>query len=451
MTEKQHMEKNSLIRFALGYFLISLPVIVQGQEVDTLWSLPKCINQALDKNISIQGKVLSNSSNLVDWEQTKASRLPSLNASVSQNFEWSRQFMNDGDFSSYNASNGTSIGINSNLTLYNGYRTRNSIRQAELYYEAGKYDIETLKESVSLNVLNAYLSILYSGEQVKNSERQIESTSEQLSLSEERLKLGSISRADYLQVKSELANEKYNLANAQNQLAVNKVVLMQLMEIPVRDSFNIEYPEIDIQAGNLYKIEADSIYRIALEQKPQIKSSEINKKISEVGISIAKAAYQPTLTLSAGLNTGYSSGMIPDYYSQFQNRIVPNVGLNLSIPIYKNRVLKSNVAFAKINSENAILNETNTKNELRKSIEQACVDYESAISKYQASLESYNSAEESYKVSQEKFNQGLLNSVDFMVQKTNLITTESDLLQAKYNLVFGKKIIDFYSGLPLTL
>jgi outer membrane protein len=445
------MQKNSLIKLIFSLFFLFTGLILWGQDRDTSWTLPKCIDQSMQKNISIQGKVLNNNTNLVDWEETKAKRLPSLNASVSQNFEWSRSMDLNNNYKPYAGSNGTNFGINSSLSLYNGFKTKNTIKQAELSYKAGNYDVETLKESISLNVLNAYLQILYSTELVKNSQKQVEATTEQLFLSDERLKLGSISRSDYLQVKSELASEKYTLANSQNQLAINKVALMQLMEIPVTDSFNIAYPVIDIQQDSISNIAADSIYKIALELKPQVKSSEINKEISELAISIAKAGYQPTLTLSAGINTAYGSNLDIGYYQQFQNRVVPSVGLNLSIPIYQNKVLKSNVAYAKINSENATLNEVSTKNELRKSIEQACVDYQSAIIKYQASLDKYNSAEESYKVSQEKFNQGLLNSVDFLVQKTNLIAAESELLQAKYNLVFGKKIIDFYTGVPLAL
>ena len=43
-----------------------------------------------------------------------------------------------------------------------------------------------------------------------------------------------------------------------------------------------------------------------------------------------------------------------------------------------------------------------------------------------------------------------MNSVDFLIQKTNLTSAESKLLQAKYELVYCHKIIDFYRGLPLT-
>ena len=79
------------------------------------------------------------------------------------------------------------------------------------------------------------------------------------------------------------------------------------------------------------------------------------------------------------------------------------------------------------------------------------MDVASAKSQYDASLEQNQSSQESYDVTNEKFKVGLLNSVDFLVQKTSLITSESKLLQSKFNLIFSYKVLDFYKGVPLTL
>ena len=172
--------------------------------------------------------------------------------------------------------------------------------------------------------------------------------------------------------------------------------------------------------------------------------------MSELDISIARASYLPTLSLNAGVSTGYSYPGL-DFSAQVENRITPTVGLTLSIPIFQNKQAKTSVTAAKIGSRNAELSELNTKNQLRKEIEQACVDVISAEKQYQASLEKFASTEESYNVSLEKYNQGLLNSVDFLIQRTKFIAAESDLIQAKYNLVFSNKALDFYSGEALSL
>ena len=114
-------------------------------------------------------------------------------------------------------------------------------------------------------------------------------------------------------------------------------------------------------------------------------------------------------------------------------------------------ITRISVAQAKINFQNAELTETNTKNQLRKEIEQACVDVISAQSQYEASLESYTSTEESYAVAEERFNNGIINSVDFLFEKTNLIVAENELLKSQFSLIFNYKILDFYLGNPITL
>ena len=61
------------------------------------------------------------------------------------------------------------------MTVFNGNRIRNNVKQAEINYEAARYNTEVIKETVSLNVLNAYLQVLFAEEQVKNNTDQISS------------------------------------------------------------------------------------------------------------------------------------------------------------------------------------------------------------------------------------------------------------------------------------
>jgi outer membrane protein len=225
---------------------------------------------------------------------------------------------------------------------------------------------------------------------------------------------------------------------------------MQLMELPVTNNFAIENPNLEGQILQYRTTNADSVYMEALKEKPQIKSSEISRQVADLDIAIAKAAYQPVLSLNGGVSTGYSSVSTMAYDYQVKNKINPTLGLTLSIPIYQNKQAKSGVAYAKINSSTAELNEINTKNQLRKEVEQACADVLTAEKKFEANREQYASLDEAYNVAVEKYNQGLLNSVDFLIQKTKLINAESEFVQSKYNLVFSYKILDYYAGKPLT-
>ena len=431
-----------------GVFLILINENIISQQ-DSTWTLQKCIEYSFSRNIQIRKSIISNQRSGLYAEQAKAQRLPSLNASVSQNFNWSRSTISGS--TGFSGENGSNYSVNSGITIYNASRINNQIKQADLEIEGGMYSLETTKESISLSILNAYLQVLYAGEQVTNSKKQIESTIGELNLAGERLALQSISISDYAQVKSQLASEKLTLANAESQLSIARINLMQLMELPVQENFNISHPDLqaELNQGRLPDVRA--VYETALAIKPQLKNAAVNKEIARLDEKIAKASYFPVLSASAGLSSGYSSQTTGLYFNQLNSGLRPAAGFSLSIPIYQKKQVKTSIAVAKLGYQDAELNELDTKNELRKSIEQACLDVTSAQIEYEASLEKFKATSESSMLSDEKFKQGIINSVDYLVTKTNLIVAESQLLQSKYNLIFSYKILDFYMGIPLSL
>jgi outer membrane protein len=445
------MKTKRFITFLAGLMLFSF--VFGGEAQTKSWTLKDCIDYAQSKNIDVRKSYLSTQGNELSLEQSKANILPSLTGSAGKNFNWNKSYHSEtGQYGNLEGSNSTSYGLSSNVVLFNGFKVKTSIQQARLNLESGKYYSETVKESMELSILNAYLQILYAQESVNNAQEQIKSTTEQLAFAEERMNVGVISKADYLQIKSELASEKLTLANTKSTLSIAKVNLMQLMELPVDDRFEIATPDMTHLLELKEQLKAEEIYQQALEFKPQIKQAALTLESVKLDEKIARAGLFPQLSLNAGLSTGWSNQIDGfSYTEQLKNAITPSVGLSLSIPIFQNKQAQINIKQAKISASDAELDEINTKNELRKNIEQACVDVETAQAQYLASLEQFESAKESYQVAAEKYELGLLNSVDFLSVKTDLITSESDLVQAKYNFIFSNKILDFYKGIPISL
>lgn len=420
---------------------------VRGQSKDD-WSLEKCIDYAYTQNISIRKNELAITRSEKSAEQIRAQRFPSAGASVNHSFSWTKNTSGGSGFMGYN---GTNYSLNSDIVLFGASKITNLIKQADLNVQSGTLTLETTKESVSLSILDAFLQVLYAEEQVKNSERQLESTNEQVKLANERLNLKGISRADYAQLVSQRAKEKLTLANSKNQLSLVKINLMQLMELPVSDSFNIVHPVLPETPNQNRVPDVRKIYETALSIKPQIRNASINKDIIELDEKVAKAGYFPALSANAGLSNSYSDNFSGSYFGKATDGLHVSAGLSLSIPIYQKKQVKTSIAIAKIGYSDAELDEINTHNELRKNIEQACQDLVAAQVEYEASVESYKANVESAMQSDEKFRQGMINSVDYLVAKTSLIAAESQLLQSKYNLIFVYKTLDFYSGIPIVL
>jgi len=430
----------------------NFPLQLIAQETDsTVWSLTRCIDYAHEQNIDIRGSLLNIKSGEVSYNQAKSQKLPSVSAAISQNFNWQKGDATTGN-SGYSGNSNNNYQVSSSMTVSNGYKLTNKVKQAEIELQNVKFNSEAIKENISLQILDAFLQVLYAEERVKNSESQIASTTEQLQLAQERLNLSIISSSDYLQVKSELASEKLTLANAKSSHEIARISLMQLMELPVSQDFDILRPDLEKELNQMREPDALAVYKTALGIKPQIKSAELNKESALYSEKIARADFYPSVFLNAGLGTGYTSAFTNgNYFDQLNNSISPSVGLSVSIPIFQKNQVKNNVQQAVIGIENADLNQINVKNQLRKNIEQACTDVYSAQIQFDAGKEKYDATNESYLLAEERFKNGLINSVDFLVIKNSLIIAESDVLQSKFNLLFSYKVLDFYTGVPLSL
>ncbi|OPZ58188.1 MAG: Outer membrane efflux protein BepC precursor [Bacteroidetes bacterium ADurb.BinA012] len=411
------------------------------------WSLTDCIGYALEQNIQVRKAGVSVSLGELNLQQSKDNMLPSLSASLSENLGW-RQETNAPDETSWAGSSRTNASLSSGLTLFNGFQLKNQVRQAGLDLKSLQYSADQTMESISLNIMSAYLQVLYSEEQVTNAGNQAEATREELALAAERLSLGAIANSDYLQVKAQLASEESSLASAANSLKMAKLNLMQLMEYPVDEAFEIIRPDIDAIISTAPATDAVSLYEEALRVKPQVKIASLNRENASIDLEIARGGFLPSLSLNAGMSTGFTGAA--EMGAQLKSGFSPSVGLSASIPIFRNNQTRASVTRAKYGITTAELDELNTRNQLRKEVEQAVLDAGSALINYQAALKRYDSSVENYNVSEEKFKLGAMNSVDFLIQKTNLTAAESNLLQAKYELVYSHKIIDFYRGVELT-
>jgi outer membrane protein len=233
-------------------------------------------------------------------------------------------------------------------------------------------------------------------------------------------------------------------------------------------------------------ITSNDIYKTAESIKPEIKAAAIRTNAAEVGLKIAQGLNYPRITLGGEIITGYSSqrerisyitdvqqlnGVVVNNnepvisyvpitnsqtsnypaFDQFKDNFGQQLTLNITVPIFNNYQGKYGIEKARLNIQNAKLNEDATKNTLRKSIEQAYTDQTSSFKNYNALKEALTTEEKSYNDMEKRYNNGLASATDFLIEKNNLTKAQFAVLQAKYDYIFKTKVVDFYLGKPITL
>jgi outer membrane protein len=442
------------INSILFVFLLTVQVTVAQVS---LWTFQQCLDTALKRNISINQSRLTNEMNRIALAQSKANRIPSASANANEGLNFGKNINTTTNTFVIQTFNSTNFGVGSSLTLFNGLQNSRTIQQNSMIIEAGKYDIATIENTVTLNITTAYLQLLFAYEILSAAENQVASTLSQVERTEKMVNAGKIPESNLFQIKSQYATDKLSLVNASSQLDMAKVTLMQLMEIPVIDSFEIEKPDFG-EPTELVLQSNQEVFRKALSVQPQITGASIRTNSALLEIKISKGARWPRLNLSGNLNTNFAgsarteSSVNPGdqrFFPQLWDNVGGSLGLGLSIPIYSNRSIKSNIERANVNATSARLDEQNTKNQLRKSIEQACTDLRSSMNKFFATKEQYNSSMVSYKNMETKYNVGMMTAIDYLIEKNNFFQSESKLIQSKYEYIFNTRILDFYQGKPI--
>ncbi|NCA77335.1 MAG: TolC family protein [Alphaproteobacteria bacterium] len=439
------------IRTCFLFFWIIMPFFAGAQN--RVWTFQQCLDTALAHNITVNQTRMTNELNKVTLEQSKAARIPGFSANASEALNFGKNIDPTTNTFVTEAYHSTNLGVSGTFNLFNGLQTANTIRQNRLNVEAGQYDIEKARNDVTLNITTGYLQVLFYREILATAISQEEATKAQVDRTTKLVSAGKSPESDLLQIRSQLATDNLSVVTAHNQLDLARVTLMQLMEIPVTDQFDVAVPPVNEQIPMLSQTIED-IYQKSLAVQPQISSFSLKLSASQMALKVSEGAHWPRLSMGANLNTNYASSRTkgnvnPEGYPFFE-QIWDNIGqsfsLGLSIPIYSNRQIRSNIERAKINVINAQLNEQNTKNVLRKSVEQTYADLKAAAKKYEATLLQLEAVDAVYKNAETKFTVGVMNATDFLIQKNSFTQSQSSMIQAKYDLIFKGKILDFYQG-----
>ena len=462
--------------------LPTAPLFAQS-PTNSVWTLQQCIDHALKNNIQIKQNQLGVELSKEKYLQTIAGMLPSLNGSATHNYSYGRtidiftnQFIND-------RTQSNNFSLSSNITLFNGFELQNTRIKSQYDYMSSKFDAEKNINDITLNIVSSYLQILFNQESVDITNKRLDGTKLQRDRTKKIVDAGGLPQGSFLDIEAQVASDELQSVNAQNQLDLSYLNLIQLLDLDSVKNFQIGKPDFSNVNINSVLVNPSEVFATAVKTQPEIKSSEYKMLSAEKGLSVARGAMSPRLTLSGSFGTGYSDNRqrqvgstlvgynpivstdtakvfysplyIYDYEkTPFRDQLNDNfnkfIGFNLTVPLFNGWQTNASIKRAKISLQNARLNEQLTKNQLNKTIQQSYADAVASYKKYNASQKSVDALKESFKYTEQKFNVGLLNSVDYITAKNNLTKAESDLLQAKYEYIFKTKILDFYQGKPLT-
>lgn len=462
------------------FFLLILPLTIFAQEeAREPRSLDECITLAIQNNLDLKQSQLNEETNNIYFKQNKNALLPNINGSYNLGITNGRSidpFSNDVVNEQLTFSN---AGLGLDAVIFNGFRLINSWKQAKLNLQASEMKTEAAKQSLILNVTISYLQVLNAKDLVKLAEARVETTQGQLDRLKSLYEEETGNPAEYRDLQGQMASDASNLAESKNNLETEIINLNTLINADEEITVASLDQKLDIEQ---YGYTAQEVYLQALDVFPSVIASDLNLKAAEKGVSVARSQYVPEISLFANLNTNYSSAarlfnetgisivetgdfitidnqdfqVLTEqsnftndeisYNDQFDNNLNSSVGVAVTVPIFNGFRAKNNVALEKIKKEEAQTALEKTKLDLQQAINLSYNTMQTAYERYRLLQEQVLAYSESFRINDIRFNNGVSNSVEYIISKNNLENAQISLSNVGFEYLLRVKVLEYYRG-----
>ncbi|MFT5885517.1 MAG: outer membrane protein [Arcticibacterium sp.] len=418
-------------------FLMLSTLVASAQSV----SLQECIEMGLKNHPDYQAGVLSAESANADFLQAKSLRYPTMGIEVYQSTNTGRsidRFTNSYINQVYNS---TYAQARLRQPIFQGFRIQNTIRQSELLRDAQKLNLSSTQNQLTIQIIQAYLDVLASEELYLISQNQVVSSQAQLDQITKQVSAGVLGKTEELQIKTQLANDQFSNITASGNVRASRLGLFQLMNS--RSDANTSFERLNSTV--LRKYYNNNLTENALQNLPEIKAANLEIQSFDSQIKATKAGKLPTLNFIADWNTFYaSSNPEQEFFEQINATRNGSFTLGLSIPIFGKLQTNPRIQSVSIQKRMAENRLATTRLRINQAVQTAVQNYTLAAERYENAQSQVAVNQENLDAIQSQIDAGTLNSIQYILAKTNFDRANSNLVQAKYSFLLQEKILNFY-------
>ncbi|PIF43778.1 outer membrane protein [Chryseobacterium sp. 52] len=428
-----------------------------GLSAQKKWSLRECVDYAVEHNLQVIQNQYSKQIQDSNLKMAKKEYLPSVSANMGNNVSFGQASLGTGSIRNDRFSN--NAGLGADILIYNNGRLEKNVRKIQFDVEASQYDIETIKNDISLQIAQQYLTVLLNKEIVKISQSAVANAQKQYDRAKITTQVGTTAQTILAEAEAALAREKQNLKTADINVGRALFAIVQLLQLTEYKGFDVEDVNVsDTLPSQLKSVE--EVLTTAYETRPEIKAAESRIKSAEAQTEVSRTAFWPTLTANAGVSSFYNNllnnnGTINanqlSFFQQYKDNFGQNVGLSLNIPIFNKGITKLQVEQSKINQSVAKNTLEQQKQNVRQSVQKAQFDADANYETFLSAMETEKSTKLALEFADKSYTAGRTTIYEVNVARNNYANAQGSVAQAKYNYLFSLKLLNFYSGIPLTL
>jgi len=429
--------------FALHILLITGLITVNAQEKITL---RQAITIALNQNTSVLKSTNSLETSNAAVKNAYGNLLPTLN--LSSGWNWQRVSNSKGatvvnyfgeaqtlgptetDSRSY------SMSLGGNVTLFDGLANISTINQSKNNLQSAQYDLEKLRQDVTLQTVNLFIIITNNEKILKFQEADLKFNQDMLNKVKEMFDLKMKANVDLYSQEYQTSNSQLSYLQAKNNYEKSKITLLNYLSKDILKDYTFEMDSSYAPESVKNLDDIDALYKMALMNRSDYQSSKLKLENSIYQLTIARGGYLPSLSGNYGFST--SATQPGDLFS----RKVYSAGLSFSFPIFSRWSTELAVQSAKVQNKNTDEDLSALERQIKSDLKNAVLDLQTATVQLDVTKAALKSALETWQIKRDSYTLGTATFIDqqqsyrdYIQATNNAIASESNYILKQFGLL----------------
>jgi outer membrane protein TolC len=326
---------------------------------------------------------------------------------------------------------------------------RAAASQARLQRLADEITVQSLTLSRTLQAKTAFYTLLRSENQVRVAEAALAAAQQQRDTAR-KLYEGQVGqKIDYLRAETTVAQAEQDLTAARNNRDIARAsfnnIIGRPLEAPVATVAVSVPTDAAGEVGTVSGIRLSEATGEALRTRPEILNAEVQARIAETGIKLARVGQEPNLSVGA------SGNYYPTTSFQFPRQKTAALTATLTIPFYDGGLTRARVNEARARAENARTNLEGVRNDVSLDVQQAYLNLQTAVRQLSVTAVALQQARAARELAQTRYEGQVGLFLEVTDAQAALVRAETAQVNATYDYLTAQARFDAALGRSNTL
>ena len=389
-------------------------------------ALPEALAKAYQSNPQLNAERARQRATDENVPQALAGYRPQIVASLSGGLQAVRDLLPNNTIQTATLKPWT-IGVTVTQTLFNGFKTANSVRVAELQVQSGREALRNVGQGVLLDAVTAYSNVLANQSLVDAQRSNVAFLRETLGIVQKRLNAGDVTPTDTSQAEARLSRGLADLNAAEVNLAISQATYAQVIGNPPARLSPAEPVDRYLPRSR------DEATGLAFKGHPAVLAAGFDVDVATTSINVAESSLYPTVTLQGSASRSRDGDPTLSVFGTDQASVIGQV----TAPIYDGGTAASQTRQAKEVAAQSRLVLDQVRNQARTAATGAWVAHEGAKIAVSASESEVRAAGVALQGVQKEAQGGQRTTIDVLNSQQELISAKARLIGAQRDRVIA--------------